>query len=97
MMIVCLRCSDRSEFGTGFGGVQCNDCDGILTMITDDEWRCAECGQERGAEQCQDLLTNLNNELSLLSHQADQSRQSVLEFQNVRFYYFSLKLVPNLD
>ena len=92
-MIVCLRCSDGSEFGTGFGGVQCNDCDGILTMITDDEWRCAECGQGRGAEQCQDLLTNLNTELSLLSHQADQSRQSVLEFQNVRFYYFSLKLV----
>lgn len=63
--------------------MQCNDCDGILTMITDDEWRCAECGQGRGAQQCQDLLTNLNTELSLLSHQADQSRQSVLEFQNL--------------
>ena len=82
---VCLRCKDGSEFGTGFGGLQCPNCSGIMSEISPDSscWSCSGCNMEKASQECRDLLDKLEMELKQKSEKADNSKESVQEFENV--------------
>ena len=42
------RCSDSTEFGTGFGGIACTKCeDGVLTGNWNTDWFCGNCNNVR--------------------------------------------------
>ena len=90
---VCFRCKDGSEFGTGFGGLQCPECSEIMSesnSFSSPPWRCSGCHLEKASQDCRDLLDKLELELKEKSEKADNSKESVQEFENVGEFFQTL-------
>ena len=83
-----IRCCDGSEFGTGFGCLQCNECDGLISSSNPrDEvadWSCGGCSKKRSGKECVAILDELNTKLVKLSKSADDNRDSISDFEKVQ-------------
>ena len=82
------RCCDGTEFGTGFGCLQCDECDGLISSSNPrDEaadWSCGGCSKKRSGKECVAILDDLNTKLAELSKSADDNRASILDFEKVK-------------
>jgi len=83
----CKRCCDGTEFGTGYGSLQCDGCDGILSSSNSRdegaEWTCGGCAKKRSGKECVGVLDELNNKLAKLSKSADDSRDTISDFEKI--------------
>eukprot|EP00092_Neocalanus_flemingeri_P013011 GFUD01014021.1.p1 GENE.GFUD01014021.1~~GFUD01014021.1.p1 ORF type:complete len:502 (+),score=117.10 GFUD01014021.1:107-1612(+) len=83
----CDRCKDGSEFGTGFGSLQCKDCDGLVSSTDprngEAEWLCGGCKKTRTGKECIAILDDLHTKLEKLSESADDNKESVLSFEKL--------------
>jgi len=80
----CLRCMDRGEFGTGFGGLKCDSCQGSLNESLDNgKWSCDSCDKSKNGAECRQVLEKLERKVAHMSKEADASRESVLQFESL--------------
>lgn len=83
----CERCNDGTEFGTGFGSIQCEGCNGLIssTNPTDEgaEWICEGCNKRRAGKECIAVLDDLQNKLDILSKSADDNKESIINFEKL--------------
>jgi len=94
----CKRCCDGTEFGTGYGCLQCNDCDGIISSSnpTDEaaDWSCGGCSKKRSGKECVAILDELSTKLAKLSKSADDNRDSISDFEKILSREGEWKLLP---
>ena len=51
-----FRCMDRGEFGTGFGGLKCDSCQGSLNESLDNgKWSCDSCDKSKNGAECRQV------------------------------------------
>jgi len=83
----CDRCKDGTEYGTGFGSLQCQSCEGFILSADprniDAEWICGGCNKKTNGRECIDLLDALNVKLIKLSESADDNKETATSFDQL--------------
>ena len=67
----CPRCSDGSEFGTGYGGIACPKCSasgaGVLNSMDsrneDADWICENCKSKKSGKECIAIMEELKTKM----------------------------------
>ena len=87
MNISYFRCKDGTEYGTGFGSLQCQSCEGFLSSSDprniDAEYICGGCNKKKNGRECIALLDALNVKLIKLSESADDNKETATSFDQV--------------
>ena len=78
-----LRCEDGTEFDTHFSSLSCSDCEGLVSSVSSTEWSCSNCKKKKDSKQCGALLEKLDKKLKQESENADYSKESVIQFEQV--------------
>merc|ERR1712106_504402 len=83
----CKRCLDGTEFGSGFGSVQCKDCEGFISSSDSRnegaEWKCGGCNKKSSGKECVALLDEMNNKLITLTKSADDNKETIHDFEQL--------------
>ena len=78
-----FRCKDGSEFETNLGSLNCSDCEGVFSPVSESAWACSQCKKQRDSKLCVATLEQLDKELKSQSEDADCSKETVLQFEKV--------------
>ena len=82
-----FRCKDGTEFGTGFGSLQCKTGCGLLSscdpLKEDADWVCSGCKKKVPGKECVGKFDELDKKLKTLSKEAAESKESIMDFEKV--------------
>ena len=65
------------------GSLNCSDCEGVFSSVSETAWACSQCKKERDSKLCVAALEKLDKELKSQSGEADCSKETVLQFEKV--------------